>query len=307
MKKIEFFYPSFTKKALTFTIDDGNMVEDAKLLAILAPAGIKGTFNLCSNIHLDIVERTKAFYSGYDIANHSKHHPLVNFDGIEYVISNDTFDPQVSDPTKIYKVDGRDGFFWLMRPNGWRQMVFEEDFLNYIKEGKEELEGIFSDREVKDFVWPYGEQNNAAAHDLIKKIHRSSRKTGCTRDTTSFDIPSDKYAWSYNADDNSLLEVMEKYEAYPDDGRLKFFAFGVHSVDFERDGKWGDLKEFALKYGNRPDTYWYASVGEIFDYEEAIASVKVIDGEIVNLSSLAIYLKLDGEKMIIAPNSKATI
>ena len=43
MKSIEFFYPSFTKKALTFTIDDGNMKYDAMLLDILKPAGIKVT------------------------------------------------------------------------------------------------------------------------------------------------------------------------------------------------------------------------------------------------------------------------
>lgn len=303
MKNVEVLYPSFTKKALTFTIDDGNMTYDTKLLEILAPAGIKGTFNLCSDLHVGKEELSRDFYSGYDIANHSKYHPLVSYDGVDYVISDDAFDPDTSDKSKIYRVQGREGFFWHMRPNGWRQMVFEDDFLSYIKEGKEELCDIFL-REVKDFVWPYCEQDNAAAHELIRKIHRSSRKTGCTLDTTGFAIPKDKYAWSYNAHHMNLLEVMEKYEAYPDDGELKFFAFGVHSIDFERDGKWDDLRTFASKYGSRPDTYWYASVGEIFDYDEAVAMLEINDGKVINHSNSSIYLKIKGCRAVIAPHSE---
>ena len=92
MRKIEIFYPSFTRKALTFTIDDGNMTYDERLIEILAPAGIRGTFNLCSNIHKGREAKTVEFYSGYDVANHCKHHPLVNFDGVEYVLSDGAFD-----------------------------------------------------------------------------------------------------------------------------------------------------------------------------------------------------------------------
>ena len=304
MKKIEIVYPSFGKKALTFTIDDGNMVYDQKLLEILSPAGIKGTFNLCSNLHFGNEQTTRDFYRGYDIANHMKYHPLVNFDGVEYVLSDDDFDSDTADTGKIYRVDGREGFFWFMRPNGWRQMVFEEDFLTYIKEGKSELEAIFTTGEIKDFVWPYGEQNNRGAHEFIRKTHRSARKTGCTLDTTRFSIPEDKYAWSYNANHINLLEVMEKYEKYRDDGELKFFAFGVHSIDFERDGKWDDLREFADRYGNRPDTYWYASVGEIFDYDEAISHLEVLSDRIVNHSDLSVYILIEGNRAVTEPRSE---
>lgn len=307
MSKIEIVYPSFTKKAVTFTIDDGNMKYDSMLLAILKPRGILGTFNLCSDLHLGKEEQTREFYSGYGIANHQKYHPIVNYDGVDYVISEDDFDPATANASMIYRVAGKDGFFWYMKPNGWRQMVFEDDFLSYIKEGKSELEEILGISEVKDFVWPYGEQNNAAAHELIRKLHRSARITGCTLDTTRFAIPSDKYAWSYNADHRNLLEVMEKYERYPDDGELKFFAFGVHSADFERDGKWEELSIFADKYGSRPETYWYASVGDIFDYDEAVSGIVITEEKVVNGSDLAVYLKVDGECVILEPHSELVL
>lgn len=237
MKRIEFFYPSFTKKALTFTIDDGNMKYDSIFIGILEPAGIKGTFNLCSNFHEGREDITREFYQGYEIANHSKYHPLVNFDGVEYVISDDAFDSEMADKGYIYRVDGADGFYWRMQPNGWRQMVFEDKFITCVEDGKNELNKIFGGGSVKDFAWPYGEQNNSFVKEYVKKTHRYVRKTGCTLDRDGFSLPKDKKAWSYNANHMNLLEVMERYEAYPNDGELKFFAFGVHSIDFEKDSK----------------------------------------------------------------------
>jgi hypothetical protein len=307
MKNVEIFYPSYTKKAVTFTIDDGNMTYDKMMRDILAPAGIRGTFNLCSNIHEGREEETVAFYSAYDVSNHCKYHPLINYDGVEYVLSDEEFDEITADDAKIYRVNGRLGFFWVKRPNGWRQMVFKDDFLSYIKEGKEELERLFKGREIKDFVWPYGRQDNCDAHEFIRATHRSSRITGCRYDKDGFNIPADKYAWSYNADHSNLLEVMGKYEAYPDDGRLKFFSFGVHSIDYENAGCWDTLRIFAEKYGNRPGDYWYTTVGEVFDYEQAVDMLEISEDKLINRSDLDIYIKIDGERLVIAPGEVALL
>ena len=72
MKKLELFYPGFTKKVITFTIDDGNMKYDRMLLDILEPAGIRGTFNLCSDLHKDIECETREFYRGYGIVSRKR-------------------------------------------------------------------------------------------------------------------------------------------------------------------------------------------------------------------------------------------
>lgn len=304
MKDIKFLYPSLTRKALTFTIDDGNFKYDKMFLDILAPVGIKGTFNLCSNFHEGKEDFTREFYTGYGIANHCKYHPLVNYDGVEYTVSDEEFDEHTSDTGKVYPVKGENGFFWVIRPNGWRKMIFEPDFSRYAVEGQKELRLIFGEDAVRDFVWPYGEQNNAEVHKTIAKTHRSSRKTGCTFDLDGFAIPKDKYAWSYNANHANLLEYMKVYEEYPDDGELKFFSFGVHSIDFETSGKWDDLRIFADTYGNRPDTYWYASVEDIFDYEEAVFALEISDTEIRNPSTLTVYFELDGK--VVTLKSKET-
>ena len=304
---IKLCYPGFLRKALTFTIDDGNLKYDQMLLDILKPAGIRGTFNLCSNVNVGQEDFLREFYRGYGIANHCKYHPFVNFDGVELVIRDEEFDEKTADPSFIYPVKEREGFYWQIKPNGWRQMTFRDNFIKCVKDGLDELNAIFGEGTVRDYVWPYGYQPSAAVNEFINKTHRSSRRTGCTLDTTGFALSEDKYIWSYNANHMNLLEVMEKYEAYPDDGELKFFAFGVHSIDFERDNKWEDLKAFAEKYGNRPDTYWYASVEEIFDYEEATAMLEISDTEIKNPSNIEVYLEIDGNKASIKPNSALRI
>ena len=96
---------------------------------------------------------------------------------------------------------------------------------------------------------------------------------------------------------------MELYEAYPDDGELKFFAFGVHSVDWDRDGNWNELEEFAEKYGARHSDYWYATVRDIFEYEDAVKSLVITETAVSNPSNIAIYAKLEGENIILQPGS----
>lgn len=46
------FYPGWTRKAITFSIDDGIVPMDQKFIEIVRPVGIKGTFNLCKDLKL---------------------------------------------------------------------------------------------------------------------------------------------------------------------------------------------------------------------------------------------------------------
>ncbi len=130
---------------------------------------------------------------------------------------------------------------------------------------------MFGKGSVKSFVWPYREQTNDALFEaLVNSGYNSIRKTGALGSSTEFNLPEDRMRWSYNAVATTLLSTMEEYENFADDGNLKFFCFGDHSYDFERDGRWDDLAEFAKKYGNRPEDYYYAAVSDIFEYEDAV-------------------------------------
>ena len=45
------------------------------------------------------------------------------------------------------------------------------------------------------------------------------------------------------------------------------------------------------------------TVGQIFDYETAIKALEITETEIINSSALPIYVKVDGEPIIVEANS----
>lgn len=298
MKRIEYFYPGFVKKAITFSIDDGNLPMDEKFIKILAPHGIRGTFNLTNAVKLS-AEEYRRFYEGYGIANHCKGHPMVYAVDKTYRFSDEPLNEQNGDETLLYPT--ADPRIFHCYPHKWRTYTDRDTYYELSEISRAELLSVFGEDAAKDFVWPHGQQNDPILHERLKKRYRSIRKTGSLLDSTGFSLPADLHAWTYNAVHNNLLAAAEMYEAYPNDGELKFFSFGVHSVDYETNGCWEDLRLFAERMGNRPETYYYASVGEIFDYAEAVQSLSVSDKEIKNPSKQTVYLSVDGIRLTLTP------
>ncbi len=305
----ELYYPGFVRKAITFSIDDGNVPNDKKFLDIVKPCGIKGTFNLCShNLRHLSREGYVEFYRGYEIANHCKYHPFVFNDWDEYRFADTPFDERTADPALVYPRPGYPGQYMCHVKSGWRMVTDAEHYLLYEQESRRELEELFGEGTVNGFVWPYGKQGNREVYEtLCSRGYYGLRKTGNTFDLDAFAIPKDRNNWSYNANNVKLLEVAAMYEACPDDGTLKFFCFGVHSIDFERSGNWDELETFAKTYGNRPDTYYYASVGEIFAYEDAARELLVEENAVTNPSSVTLYLKCNGRELVLAPQERAEL
>ena len=299
MPTVEVFYPNYSKKAITFSIDDGHIAYDTVLLGIVRPAGIRGTFNLCSG-RLELTpEEYRSLYCGYEIANHAKYHPYAFSDGVEYTLSDEIFDAKSADESKVYRHATIPDVYYSHRGGGrWRLITDADTYIDGIEACRTELEEIFGEGSVTGFVWPFGEQKSAAVHEHLRGAgYYGVRKTGALLDSTGFNFYDDVMRWSYNATHDSLLSVAELYEAYPDDGRLKVFCFGVHSSDFERSGKWDDLREFAKRYGSRPDDYWYATVREIFEYNLSASRLEVRDNEVYNGSGISLYIKVDGERI----------
>ena len=302
------YFPRWVRKSVSFTIDDGNLEMDGKFLDIVRPAGIIGTFNLCATDVMS-TEEYREMYRGYEINNHVRLHPELMVPDSGYIFSEDPFDPETADvktlyrhPTEkgVWKVSGR---YYDIDPKRWLSIVDTENYNRLLDETKVNLEAVFGEGSVRGFVWPFGQQidhKGVTAH-VRESGYYGARDAGYP--VKSFSLPEDRFSWKYCANHRNLLTVMADYEALPDDGELKFFSFGVHSIDYERDGKWDDLREFAEKYGNRPEEFYYASIGDIFDYEDAISALKVTDSEIINESNLTLYLKVDGEQITVAPKT----
>ena len=301
-------FPGFVRKSITFTIDDGNVPLDTKFLDIVRPAGIIGTFNLCShNAKYLSKEDYLKLYNGYEIANHCKYHPFAMKDGEIYEVSALPFEEGVSDEGKLYET-GIDGLYYFKTPNAWRRIATTEAYCRFIDECKVELEKIFGENTVTGFAWPYSLQNNSAVIEHVKKQgYYSIRKTGEVRDSTGWSLPNDRMAWSFNVTYRSLLDYAEKYAAFEDDGQLKFFCLGGHSHDYQNNNCWDVLQKFADIYGNRPNEFWYASVKDIFEYEDTVNSLQIVEDGIYNPSDITVYVKIDGRDNIVYPKSKIEI
>lgn len=301
------YYPGFTRKAITFSIDDGDIPNDIKFLDIVRPAGILGTFNISSPVKVS-PEEYREIYQGYEIANHCANHPLLFVEGREYVVADEPFNRETAreyteDDPVIYK-SSVENVYRIVKGYA-RNITDRETYLRLVYENREALEEVFGKGSVKGFVWPYGERKDEWLYRKISESGHSYMR--CSRSALPshdyFDIPEDKTHWSYNASHNDLLEMMEKYDNLSDDGRLKMFSIGVHARDYERNGKWGDLEEFAKKYGNRPNDYFYATNAGIIEYEAATKSLVITDGNIENTSDIDVYMTIDGERAVVKAKS----
>ena len=290
------YYPGFVKKAISFTIDDGNYPLDKKLMDIVGPAGITGAFNLCGDDRRPSGisdEEYRALYKGYEIANHAHHHPMVLFPSDEVELSDKPFDAKtadLSDKTTIYKSDV-EGMYFKSFGRYFGKVACEDTYIRLVEEGKRQLDKIFGKESISAFVWPYREQASEKVKAYLKSAgYKSVRRTG----TADFSIPEDKMSWCYNAIHSNLLERAEEYDSL-DSEELTFFCFGVHSHDFENANCWDVLESFAEKYGRRLDFY-YATPSEIFNYADAAESLIVTEGAIENPSDIDVFITVNGTK-----------
>ena len=314
------YYPGFVRKAVTFTIDDGVVENDKMFLDIVRPAGIIGTFNIYSTNRADAIEYLMQ-YKGYEIANHHQLHCLPwrdDFDFSTIEIKDEIFNSNTADVAYMYK-STTEGMYYIdykhfnpaTKSPYWHPIANDETYIKYIDITKNNIENLFGEGSCVGFAYPHGVLSKNIKQYLKDAGYLYARKTGNLKDSTGFALPADRYAWTYNADVSCLLDVMAQYDALPDSGELKFFSFGVHSADFK--GKWDILQEFADKYGNRSDEFYYASNRDIFEYEDAVKALEIIETkdesgevaevEIKNGSDIAVFITVNGEKTIIHPNS----
>ena len=307
------YYPGFVRKAVTFTIDDGNIAMDTAFLNIVRPAGIKGTFNLCST-NAQTASEYLLLYKGYEVANHHELHCLpwrTDFDYSKIEIKDEIFNSSTADGAYMYK-SSIDGLYYIdyrqydssYQSAYWHPIAINDTYVQYIDSTKGNIEKIFGKGSVVGFAYPHGKLTEYIKQYLVDAGYLYARKTGLLLDKTGFALPEDRFEWTYNANHTNLLEMMAKYAAYPDNGELKFFSFGVHSIDYK--DSWDVLTEFAETYGGRYSEFYYATNREIFEYEDAIAALDINTERIINNSSVTVYITVNNTKVII-PGGKTLL
>lgn len=299
------FFPGYTRKSVTFTMDDGNVTWDKVLLDIVRPCGLRGTFNLCSHI-LKAFDAAgyRDFYRDQEIANHVRFHPMAMTPArADFSFSDAPLDPANAVERTFYKTE-IEGYYTFTERGRVYGVATVPTYLSFTEQSRAALEDIFGEGRVTGFVWPYSEQDNEELREVLRNSGVSyMRKTGCVFDSLQYHFPPDRMAWSYTTDSYHLLACAKDYIAAADDGELRFFCFGVHAVDFERAGNWEDLREVCRLIGNRPEEYYYAPVIELFRYEDAVRSLVVTDEEVINPSDVTLYGVVDGRRVELLPHS----
>ncbi len=303
-----YYYPNWTRKAITFSYDDGNLSKDPIALKAINAAGMKATFNLVSNTLSVSDAYVRGIYEGHEIANHSKWHaaPIPQND-------NPATDEKYQDASEMYQEDG----FYLYYANypdmsAKHLRVTQEAYRKGVTEGKKDLERIFGEGSIRGFVYPYSRSHvwSEEMRQFIEKNNEYVRDSRVITDTTGFAVPDDWKNWACNTTYNNLLSTAQKYAALADDGKLKMLCAGIHTSDLSKscdDGVhtdyWYQLEDFCSLYGNKNNTYWYATNIEIYDYVKATQNLKITEQGIVNNSPVDVYLTIDGQKTVIKAHS----
>ena len=268
-------FPGFRLKALTLSYDDGT-IHDRRLALIMKKYGIKGTFNLNSNINFRpnpnkiTLEEAYALFTdaGCELAVH----------GVEHLSLAEVASP-------------------LMARDILEDRVAMEKVAGHIIRGMAYANGSFNNEVV----------------DALRMCGIAYSRT--THSTEKFDIPSDwlRLDPTCHHGNPRLFELLDKFLDYKVDQKgyywrykpAMFYLWG-HSYEFNNNDNWEIIEEFCQKASGKEDI-WYATNIEIYEYVEAYRSlVFSADGTMVyNPTATEVYINYFGKDFVVAP--KATV
>lgn len=261
-------FPNFSKKALTFSYDDG-VRADKRLIAILDKYGLKGTFNINGNGFVKeetelkmSKEETINLYKNtmHEVAIHGYTHP------------------------SLAELD---------------QAVITHEIIK----DREALEDIFG-CVVKGMAYPNGSIDDRVVETLRVCGVEYARTIVSTE---KFDIPTDWLRLPATCHHNNprLMELAKtfveagKARHYWYDTPMLFYVWG-HSFEFDKNNNWNVIEEFAEYIGGR-EGIWYATNGEIYEYVKAFERLRFsVTGTFIhNPSAIDVYFCFRGKNILI--------
>lgn len=225
-------YPGGKKKAFNITYDDG-VLQDELFVALLNRYGIKGTFNLNSQLMREEFswthpngmqvkrlspERVRHLYDGHEVASHTLTHPYMH---------------ELSDG-ELYR---------------------------QLKADKDDLEALFG-REVKGFAVPFDYFDDRIA-DCAKACGFAYART--SELTGNFTPCDDAYHWKtgiYHMDPD-LTNFVARF--LNTDEELAVCQIVGHSYDLDAENLWGTMELICAAVSQRDDI-WFCTNAELVDF-----------------------------------------
>lgn len=223
-------------KAITFSYDDG-VTQDRRLVELFNRYGVKGTFNLNSELlgrdgelrwgdvrvtHNKIApDEVKTLYAGHEVAVHTLTHPNLTEQTDEEVI---------------------------------RQVETDRQNLS-------RLAGY----EVVGMAYPCGGVNNDDRVAALIREHTGVRYSRTISSTHSFALQENLYRFNpsvYHLEWDKMPEMAETFLKLEPETPQLFYIWG-HSYEFDRADTWGQFEAFLQIISGREDIF-YGTNREVF-------------------------------------------
>ena len=226
------FYPGGKKKAFNITYDDG-VLQDARFVALLNRYGIKGTFNLNSQLMQEgfawthpngmqvkrlAPKQAKHLYDGHEIASHTLTHPYM-------------------------------------------QHLPDAELYRQMKLDKENLEKLFG-REVTGFAVPFDYYDDRIADCAKACGFAYARKSEVTGNFTPCE---DAYHWKtgiYHIEPG-LTDFVAAFLNTQEE--LAVCQIVGHSYDLDAENLWGTM-ELICAAVSKCDDIWFCTNGELVEF-----------------------------------------
>lgn len=157
---------------------------------------------------------------------------------------------------------------------------------------------------VTGMSYPFGTYNDTVVA-MLKACGIQYSRT--TKATGRFDAPKDFLKWHPTCHHRDAMDCLERFMQYYDScfSSQLFYVWG-HSYEFDRDNNWDMIEKFCRTV-SRLDNVWFATNIEIYDYLQAIGTLKVSANSsiIYNPSSITIWAEYNGNILEI-PGGKTT-
>ncbi len=270
---IEKRYPQGKKKAFNVTYDDG-VLQDVRFVELLNKYGLKGTFNLNSELMQDEFEWTHEsgltikrlspieaapLYRGHEVASHTLNHP-----------------------------DMKD--------------LPEHEVMRQLREDKENL-SLLHDKEVRGFAVPFDYYSDMI-EECVKNCGFAYGRI--SQESHSFTPQNDFYNWKATVfhTDPKLKKLAEKFLSTKEE--LACFQIVGHTYDLDVEDLWKDMEKLFKKISADKDVLPMTTI-EIVDYLRSMEYVEITKTHIRNNSLKPLWFAVDGELLEVQPGETAVI
>lgn len=252
-------------KVLTLSYDDG-VVQDIRLIEIMNRYGLKGTFNINSDLYLPEDTVREKFYGRLRLSEAKK---LYSNSDHEVAIHSFTH-------PSLEKMDTT-------------EIIYE------IIEDKKAIEAHYG-KITRGMAYPFGTYSGKVV-DILEKCHIAYART--VKSTYAFDFPENWLLLHPTCHHNyeKLEELIKNFVETPSRyGNAEMFYLWGHSYEFDNNDNWDVIERFA-EYAGGHDHIWYATNIEIYDYVKAYERLQTsYEKKIIhNPSTIDVWVDIKGE------------